>query len=115
VNLRLPRALAEFNRRVSNPIQARWAGRLPPWAIIEHTGRVSGRTYRTPVLAALRDDRIYVAILYGEESDWVRNLLAGGEAHVIRTFRRHRLVEPRVERRATGPVLVAELRRKADG
>lgn len=109
MNLRLPRALAGFNRSITNPIQARWAGRLPPWAIIEHTGRNSGRTYRTPVLAATRDDRIYIAILYGEESDWVRNLLAAGGGHVIRTFRRHRLVNPRVERRATGPVLVAEL------
>jgi deazaflavin-dependent oxidoreductase (nitroreductase family) len=109
VNLRLPRVLADFNRRISNPIQSRWAGRLPPWAIIEHTGRKSGRTYRTPVLAATRGNHIYIAILYGEESDWVRNLLAANGGHVIRTFRRYRLVDPRVERRATGPVLVAGL------
>lgn len=109
--MRIPRAVARFNRVVSNPIQSRWAGRLPPWAIIEHTGRKSGRTYRTPVLAATRGGRIYIAILYGEESDWVRNLLAAGEGHVIRTWRRYRLVDPRIERRATGPVLVAELRR----
>lgn len=103
--------MARFNRVVSNPIQSRWAGRLPPWAIIEHTGRKSGATYRTPVLAATRGDCIYVAILYGEESDWVRNLLAAGGGHVIRTWRRYELVDPRIEHRATGPVLVAELRR----
>lgn len=109
--IRLPRALAGFNRRVTNTVQSHWAGRLPPWAIIEHVGRRSGKTYRTPVLAATKDGRIYIAILYGEESDWVRNLLAAGGGHVIRTWRRHRLVDPRIERRAAGPVFVAELRR----
>jgi hypothetical protein len=63
------------------------------------------------VLAATRGRRIYVAILYGEESDWVQNLVAAGEGHVIRTFRRYRLVNPRIEHLATGPVLRAELRR----
>ena len=76
--IRFPRALAGFNRRVTNTVQSHWAGRLPPWAIIEHVGRRSGNTYRTPVLAATHKGRIYIAILYGEESDWVRNLMAGG-------------------------------------
>ena len=48
--MHLPRALARFNRHVTNPIQRRWAGVIPLHGIVEHTGRKSGRAYRTPVL-----------------------------------------------------------------
>ena len=33
----------------TNPIQLIWAGWAPMFAIIEHVGRRSGKTYRTPV------------------------------------------------------------------
>jgi hypothetical protein len=76
--MRLPRSLARFNTKVTNPLQSLWAGELAPWIILEHTGRRSGRTYRTPMLAWRRGDRLLIGILYGEESSWVRNVLAAG-------------------------------------
>ena len=84
-----PRALAAFNRRVTNPIQRRWAGVIPLHGIIEHTGRRSGRAYRTPVLAFVRGDRVAFLVGYGLQSDWVRNLLAakqGGLEHRRRHY-----------------------------
>lgn len=74
-----PRALAAFNRRVTNPIQRRWAGVIPLHGIIEHVGRRSGRAYRTPVLAFVRGDQVAFLVGYGLQSDWVRNLLAAGQ------------------------------------
>ncbi|MDQ6777721.1 MAG: nitroreductase family deazaflavin-dependent oxidoreductase [Actinomycetota bacterium] len=89
------RKLARFNRAITNPIQGQWAWILPPWAVICHRGRRSGRTYRTPVLAFKRDRRLAVAVLYGEESDWVRNVLAGG-GQVVRAGRTYDLIAPEV-------------------
>jgi deazaflavin-dependent oxidoreductase (nitroreductase family) len=95
VPLKLPRALARFNRVITNPVQGQWAWLLPPWAVICHRGRRSGRAYRTPVLAFKRGDRLAIAILYGEESDWLRNVLAGG-GQVVRTGRTYDLIAPKV-------------------
>lgn len=94
----LSRRVARFNKRFNNPIQRRYAWLVPPWAIIVHRGRRSGRRYRTPVDAFRRGDELAVVILYGERSDWVQNVLAG-EASVVRGGRTYALREPRV----TGP------------
>ena len=37
-----------------------------------------------------------IALLYGEESDWLRNLLAAGGGRVVRVGRTFELGEPRV-------------------
>jgi deazaflavin-dependent oxidoreductase (nitroreductase family) len=95
VPVKLPRALARANRVITNPIQGQWAWLLPPWAVICHRGRRSGRAYRTPVLAFKRGRRLNVAILYGEESDWLRNVLAGG-GQVVRCGRTYELIDARV-------------------
>jgi deazaflavin-dependent oxidoreductase (nitroreductase family) len=95
--MRLPRSLARFNTKVTNPLQSLWAGKLAPWIILEHTGRRSGRTYRTPMLAWRRGDRLLIGILYGEESSWVRNVLAADGAEIIRSGRRYRLRHPHIE------------------
>jgi deazaflavin-dependent oxidoreductase (nitroreductase family) len=75
----LPQALARFNRRVTNPVARRFAGRLPGFAIVVHRGRVTGREHRTPVMAFRRPPGGYVVgVSYGPESQWVRNVLANG-------------------------------------
>jgi hypothetical protein len=110
VAIELPRALARFNRRVTNPIQGVYAWALPPWAVICHRGRRSGRAYRTPVVALKRGRTLRVAVLYGEESDWVQNVIAGG-GQVVRAGRTYDLIEPRL----SGRLLVAELGDPAPG
>jgi deazaflavin-dependent oxidoreductase (nitroreductase family) len=82
--MKLSRRVARFNKLVTNRIQGTYAWLLPPWAVIVHRGRRSGRQYRTPVLAFARDRTLVVALLYGEESDWLRNLLSAGGGQVIR-------------------------------
>lgn len=94
--MHLPRVLAAFNRHVTNPIQRRWAGRIPGHAIIEHTGRRSGRTYRTPVLCVQRPGGFAFLVGYGLESDWVRNLLAADGGTVLHRGRRYRVRDVRL-------------------
>jgi deazaflavin-dependent oxidoreductase (nitroreductase family) len=87
--------LAHFNRAVTNPIQLHYAWLLPPWVVICHRGRRSGRRYRTPVIAFRHGRALAIVVLYGEESDWVRNVLSG-EAQVVRAARTHELLSPRL-------------------
>ncbi|TAM80771.1 MAG: nitroreductase family deazaflavin-dependent oxidoreductase [Jatrophihabitans sp.] len=105
--MHLPRALARFNRRVTNPIQRRWAGVIPYHGIIEHVGRRSGRSYRTPVLTFRDGARGFVFVVgYGPDSDWVRNVLAAGGAGLVHRRRHYRLTNPRLVRGAEGRTLL---------
>lgn len=92
----IPRAVANFNRRVTNPIQRLWAPRLPLFALIEHTGRKSGKQYTTPVTAFVKDNKVAVMLNYGQESDWVRNIRAAGTAGVVHRGKHYALTSPRI-------------------
>ena len=94
--MHLSRRVARFNRLINNPIQGVYAWLLPPWAVIVHRGRRSGRQYQTPVLAFKSDARIVIALLYGERSEWLRNLRAAGGGYLIRGGRTIKVGEPRV-------------------
>jgi deazaflavin-dependent oxidoreductase (nitroreductase family) len=102
----LSRRVARFNRSVTNPIQSQYAWLLPPWAVICHRGRRSGRLYRTPVNAYRRGQTIAIVVLYGEQSDWVQNVLAGG-GQIVRGGRTYELLDPRVVARASRTAGVA--------
>ena len=88
--------LARFNRVVTNPIQGLWAPYLPPFALVTHRGRKTGATYRTPVTAFVRDGVMAVGLPYGDDTDWVRNLLAAGGGDVRRRGKHLHLANPRV-------------------
>jgi len=95
VPLKLSRRVARVNKRIVNPIQRQYAWLLPPWALIVHRGRRTGRIHRTPVNAYRRGSTLAAVILYGEDSDWVQNVLAGG-GHVVRGGRTYELLEAQV-------------------
>jgi deazaflavin-dependent oxidoreductase (nitroreductase family) len=88
--------MARFNRVITNPIIRTWAGRLPPWAIVEHKGRRSGREYRTPVSAFRRGQHITVPLAYGTRRDWVLNLEAAGGGTLVQGGKRIRVIDPEV-------------------
>ena len=94
--MKLSRRVARFNRLINNPIQGVYAWLLPPWAVIVHRGRRSGRQYQTPVLAFKSDGSIVITLLYGEESEWLRNLRAAGGGYLIRGGRTLSVGEPRL-------------------
>jgi deazaflavin-dependent oxidoreductase (nitroreductase family) len=126
--MQLPRSVVRFNRAINNPIQRQYAWLLPPWVIVVHRGRRSGRIYRTPVVAFRRGRTLAIVILYGERSDWVQNVLAG-DASVVRGGRTYPLLSARVAGpdepglsaparrfgRSSGKLLVGELGPPASG
>ncbi|OMB81207.1 nitroreductase family deazaflavin-dependent oxidoreductase [Mycolicibacterium conceptionense] len=93
---RAMRVIARVNKYVTNPLQRLWAPRLPYMAVIEHTGRKSGKPYRTPVMAFIDDKSVRVVLNYGEHSDWVRNVRAAGHAEVVHRGKRYQLTNPRI-------------------
>jgi deazaflavin-dependent oxidoreductase (nitroreductase family) len=113
-----PKRLARFNRVVTNPVVRRVAGWLPGFAILDHVGRRSGRTYRTPVnMFRTGDDRYVVALTYGRDSDWVRNTLAAGGCEAQTRGRHVHLTEPEIvhdDQRALMPVPVRNVLGLAD-
>jgi deazaflavin-dependent oxidoreductase (nitroreductase family) len=92
----LPRAVARINRRVTNRLLTGLATRLPGFGVVVHTGRRSRRQYRTPVSVFRRGDRFTIALTYGLNSDWVRNVLAEGGCALETRGRTLRLSRPRL-------------------
>lgn len=109
--MQMPQGLARFNRHVTNPIQRLWAGWLPPFAIVEHVGRRSGKPYRTPVnvFSAYIDGSPGVAILltYGPDRDWLKNLTAAGGGRMRRNGKTFGIADPRVVTKAEAAVHVS--------
>jgi deazaflavin-dependent oxidoreductase (nitroreductase family) len=94
--MKLSRNVARFNKAINNRVQGVYAPFLPPWAVLLHKGRKSGKPYRTPVLAFRKDGKLIVALLYGEESDWLRNMTANAGGRFVRSGRTYSLGAPRV-------------------
>lgn len=92
----LPTWLARFNRRATNQITGRFAGRLPGFAILIHTGRRSGRIYRTPINAFRDGDDYIIALTYGPNRDWVRNVLAARGCEMVTRGKQISLANPRI-------------------
>jgi deazaflavin-dependent oxidoreductase (nitroreductase family) len=92
----LPKGLARFNKVVTNRVVGPFAARLPGFAIVTHVGRRSGREYSNPVNLFHSGDRYVIALTYGADSQWVRNVLAAGEPRVLTRGHTIHLVEPDV-------------------
>ncbi len=92
----LPDWLATINRRVTNPMLRPLAARLPYFGVVLHRGRASGRLYRTPVNAFAQADGFLVALTYGRDVDWVRNVIAEGGCRLVHRGHAVDLVGPRL-------------------
>lgn len=88
----VPKWVAQVNKRLFNKIE-RKRGKRP---VITHVGRVSGKTYHTPLDAHRTDDGFIFILMYGSDSDWVRNVLAAGTARLQAGGEEFELVSPRV-------------------
>jgi deazaflavin-dependent oxidoreductase (nitroreductase family) len=92
----LPRWLGRFNLVVTNRISGLVAGWLPLFGIVEHVGRRSGEVRRTPINVFRRRSGAYVvALTYGADTNWVRNVLAAGGCRLRTRGRWGTLVKPR--------------------
>ncbi len=94
--MQVPRVVATVNKHVTNRIQGLWAWLLPPWAVVHHTGRKSGRAYRTPVVGFATPQGFAIPLLYGPQTQWAKNVMADGGGEIQRGGRRLSFVEPRI-------------------
>jgi deazaflavin-dependent oxidoreductase (nitroreductase family) len=90
------RSVAQLNKHVTNPITRVFAGWLPGFAVVTHTGRRSGRTYRTPVNIFRAGDEYIIALIYGADSDWVKNVSAAGGCELTLAGKTVRVTNPRI-------------------
>ena len=70
--------------------------RIRMYSMLKHTGRVSGREYRNPVSAYPLGDGFVIAVLYGSESQWIKNVTATKKFTLRTKGRDHHLVNPEI-------------------
>jgi deazaflavin-dependent oxidoreductase (nitroreductase family) len=94
-----------------NPMVKPLARFMPGMATIKHRGRKSGKPYETIVTTYRKGDVLAIALGHGK-TDWVKNVLAAGEADVHFIRRDVHLTNPRIlpaGSDATGLPLLARL------
>jgi deazaflavin-dependent oxidoreductase (nitroreductase family) len=88
-------AVRLFARDLGNPRIMKKAGTPGAYAsVIKHTGRRSGRSYATPVAAAVTDEGFAIATVYGTNTDWLKNVLADGRATIVHEGRTYPVDRP---------------------
>lgn len=98
----LPHWLARVNVRFSNWFMRPIAARLPWFGVLEHVGRKSGTVRRTALMTFHRKpDRWVMALTYGNDVQWLRNVSAAGGARLLSRGRWVELVDPRQFRDAS--------------
>jgi deazaflavin-dependent oxidoreductase (nitroreductase family) len=90
----LPRTLARWNKVGLNRVTRHVAPWMPGFGVVAHAGRRSGRRYQTPVNVFPAADGYLLALTYGPDSDWVKNVLAAGGCELVTRGRTVRLVSP---------------------
>ncbi len=106
-------AVRTFNKHVLNPAMLLLAGRKYWYAAaLRHTGRRSGKVYTTPVVAERVTDGVIVPLPYGTGVDWLRNVVASGEATITVGGRTYSVADPQlIDAETAGSQLSARRRR----
>ncbi|WKG06327.1 nitroreductase family deazaflavin-dependent oxidoreductase [Mycolicibacterium sp. HK-90] len=81
VPMLMPPALERFQIKYINPLVKPFSKRLPGFTVIKHRGRKSGTPYETIVTSYRKDNVLAVTLMHGK-TNWVKNVLAAGEADV---------------------------------
>jgi deazaflavin-dependent oxidoreductase (nitroreductase family) len=73
-----------FNKHVTNRVLRVFTSfSLGPFAIIHHVGRRSGKPYETVLWVWRMREGFVIALTYGSEVDWYRNMKATGGGTVF--------------------------------
>lgn len=84
-----------FQVKYFNPMIKPLARYMPGFATIKHRGRKSGKSYETIVTAYREGNVLAIALGHGK-TDWVKNVLAAGEADVHFIRRTVHITNPRI-------------------
>ena len=91
----IPVWLERFQIKYVNPMLRPLSKRMPGFAVISHRGRTSGKDYETIVTAYRKGSLLAIGLVHGK-TNWVKNVLAAGEADIVVGRRTLHLVNPRV-------------------
>lgn len=95
VPMRFPVWFENFQIRYINPVAVPLARFMPGITVIRHRGRKSGQQFETPVSAYRKGDTVAIMLGHGK-TNWVKNILAAGEADIRLGRRDVHLVNPRI-------------------
>jgi deazaflavin-dependent oxidoreductase (nitroreductase family) len=90
-----PAWLDRWQMKYMNPVVRRVARFLPTFAVVKHRGRKSGTPFET-VVNAYRKGNVLAVLLGHGNTDWVKNVLAAGEADLKVHRREVHITNPRV-------------------
>jgi deazaflavin-dependent oxidoreductase (nitroreductase family) len=62
-----------------------FARHAPQFGVLIAYGRTSGTRYETPVNVFAANDGVLIPLSYGDDVDWLKNVLAAGECEVVRS------------------------------
>lgn len=83
--------------QLTRPVAMRSAGtEKSGTSVVRHVGRRSGRNYETPVVAVEHGEGFFIALPYGDRTDWMKNVVADGEASLVTQGRTYRVDQPQV-------------------
>ncbi len=91
----IPVWLERFQIKYVNPLLRPLSKRMPGFAVITHRGRTSGKQYETIVTAYRQGSVLAIGLVHGK-TNWVKNVLAAGEADIHVGRKDLHLVNPRV-------------------
>ena len=84
-----------FQIKFVNPVVRPFSRRMPGFGVIKHRGRTSGKPYETIITPYRRGQVLAVGLAHGK-TNWVKNVLAAGEADIEIGKKNIHLVNPRV-------------------
>lgn len=93
--MKFPPVVERLQIKYMNPLFLRMARFLPTFAVVKHRGRKSGQQYETVVNAFRNGNVLAIALAHGK-TNWVKNVLAAGEADVHLFRRDVHITNPKV-------------------
>ncbi len=84
------------DRRVRRIAGTRWGALYFNMSALKHVGRSSGHEYVTPLSAYPFGDGFVLALAYGPDTDWYRNILAAGKCALKWMGREYALERPEI-------------------
>jgi len=92
----IPKMAGRWNKAGLNRLTRHIAPWMPGFGVIVHRGRRSGRRYQTPVNVFSAGNGYVVALTYGPDTDWVKNVLVAGGCELRTRGQTIRLGSPRL-------------------
>lgn len=82
--MKFPSVVRHFNKHFLNPLTGKIArASWGPFAIIYHVGRCSGKLYETPISVFPTVEGFVIALTYGPEVDWYKNVSVAGQCRIF--------------------------------